>query len=214
LFIPNNDRQYNIFHHEFNRLNNLRLCDSLMLRINDIRKVLNYVLYKRSELLPVLLNIGDDFKKEYIKENVNFKKIFLNTVLFKVNKILNATPDQNKIQTRAIFEISIDIDKNVYNNLLKFITRSHAIYYSNHNEFHECYNIPKNRVDEVLSNFFTDNLVEQFKAYYKEITYDVFLISNTVTDKKWITLFVDLPFSSSIFTDTLVYISMPSLKYI
>lgn len=215
LFITNNDRQYNTFHYEFNRLNNLRLCENLILRIKDICKIINYVLYKKSDLLSILLNIGDEFKKEYIKENVNFKKVFLNTVILKNEVNLNIESVQNNLQSRAIYEITIDINNSMYNKLLSYLSRTDIVYYiNNNNELQIRYNIPKYKINNILHNLSLDNLIKQFEQQFKNISYNMFLNVNTVTNKKHITLQFDLPISKSIFVDVLVYLSMPNLKFI
>lgn len=217
LFITNNDRQYNTFHYEFARINNQRICDSLVLRINDIRKILDYVLFKRNELLPILLNIKEDFKKEYIRENVGFKKIYLNTALLKTSETNNVTEKevlQNEMQVHAIYEIAINIDNNLYNRLSKTLQKTDIVYFSNYNELHERCIVPKNKTSEFLSYFFNSNIIKQFKQQYKNVSYNLFLVTNTVTDKKQVVLQINLPMNKSIFTDALVYISMPNLKYI
>ena len=214
LFITNNDRQYNTFHIEFSRLNNLRLCDNLILRIRDIPKIINHILHKRSDLFPIMLNIGDEFKKAYIKENVNFKRVFLNTVIQKNEINLDIATIQENLQFRLIYEIVIDINNNIYNKLLNVINKTSTIYYSDNNELHIHYNIPKYKVNIVLHNLLVDDLIKELELQFKDISYNVSLNVNTVTDKKFITLQLDLPVSRTIFTDILVYLSMPNLKYI
>lgn len=215
LFIVNNDRQYNTFHTEFARINNHRTCDNLVLRINDIRKILNYILQKRDSLLPILLNLDDNFKKEYIKENVSFKNIFLNTVIPKNENNLDTEIVQNNLECRLTLDINFDINNSKYKMLSEFINKSDILYYSFNNELHEFYQIPENKINDALNVVINNNrLVKEFEQQFKNITYDLYVIRNSVTDKKNISLYINLPINKSIFVDTLVYLSMPNLKFI
>lgn len=208
------------FYTQFTTVNKIRICDYLFLRLNDMRYVLNHILHKKDDTLTLLENLDDQFKDIYIKQNLNFKKVFLNIIIPKDEiYIKDVSMIDYEIQFRYLFSIDIELDQKIYEKVINYINVKDKLYFPNNNDLCILHKIRQSKTLDLLTELNQEhisllNMIKDLGSHFSEINYDIFINNDTVNNKKGIKIRLDIPTTRDIFTDILTYISIPDLKYI